>query len=63
MSTWDVPAWCRRLGVPGLADVHVHFLPERVMHKVWSYFDSAREHYGVDWPVAYRGTDEQRAAQ
>ena len=25
-------------GLPGLVDVHVHFLPERVQAKVWQYF-------------------------
>jgi hypothetical protein len=25
-----VPAFCRALGIPGLADVHVHFLPPRL---------------------------------
>ncbi len=25
----DLPAYCRALGVPGLADIHTHFLPPR----------------------------------
>ena len=28
-----------RLGLPGLVDVHTHFMPERVLRKVWDYFD------------------------
>lgn len=48
--------------LPGLVDVHVHFLPERVMAAVWRYFDQAQEHYGVAWPVTYRGTDAERLA-
>ena len=26
-----VAGWVRGLGIPGLVDVHTHFLPERVM--------------------------------
>ncbi|GAB3590066.1 amidohydrolase family protein [Angustibacter peucedani] len=44
----------------GLVDLHVHFMPDRVLRKVWAYFDAAREHYGTDWPVHYRGTEAER---
>ncbi|MFF2347065.1 amidohydrolase family protein [Pseudarthrobacter sp. NPDC058119] len=54
----EIPAYLRALGLPGLADIHVHFLPDPVMRKVWSYFDHAEENYGRPWPVRYR-TDEQ----
>ena len=27
------------LGIPGLVDVHTHFMPDNVMRKVWAYFD------------------------
>ena len=37
----DVPGFWRKLGVPGLADVHVHFLPPRLLRRVWQYFDEA----------------------
>lgn len=57
-----VPAIWRRLGLPGLVDVHVHFLPPRVLAAVWAYFDRAGEHYGVRWPVTYRLGDDQRVA-
>jgi hypothetical protein len=50
----DVPAWWQRLGLPGLIDVHVHFMPDRLMDAVWRYFDAGRENYGADWPVHYR---------
>lgn len=56
----DVPAWVRSLGLPGLVDIHVHFLPDRVMRKVWAYFDDASRHYGVKWPVAYRLPEPER---
>jgi uncharacterized protein len=56
----DDPAFWRRLGLPGLVDIHVHFMPKPVLDAVWRYFDAAREHYGVAWPVQYRTSDEQR---
>ena len=37
----DVPAWWQRLGLPGLVDIHVHFMPKPVMDAVWRYFDDA----------------------
>jgi uncharacterized protein len=57
-----VPERWRALGLPGLVDVHVHFLPPRLLAAVWAYFDAAGEHYGVDWPVTYRVGDDQRVA-
>ena len=50
----------RGLGVAGLVDLHVHFLPERVMNKVWGYFDQAEQHYGTAWPVYYRVSESER---
>jgi hypothetical protein len=58
----DVPRYWRELGLPGLVDVHVHFLPERVQAKVWEYFAHAGTHYGTDWPVAYWRPEEERLA-
>ena len=58
----DVPAWWRGLGLPGLIDIHVHFMPEAVMRAVWRYFDNAVEHYGLEWPVHYRGSDAERVS-
>ncbi len=58
----DVPEWWAGLGLPGLIDAHVHFLPERIMAAVWRYFDDAEQHYGVAWPVEYRTPDVQRLA-
>jgi len=56
----EVPDWWRRLGLDGLVDVHVHFLPDRVMNAVWAYFDQAGEHYGTEWPITYRTSVEER---
>jgi len=58
----DVPAWWRRLGLPGLFDVHVHFLPPPVMAKVRRQFDSAGPLIGRAWPLQYRGDDFERVA-
>jgi predicted TIM-barrel fold metal-dependent hydrolase len=52
----------RALGLPGLVDVHVHFLPPRVLAAVWRYFDAAETHYGTAWPIAYRLGDDERIA-
>jgi uncharacterized protein len=59
----DVSAWTERLGLPGLYDVHVHFLPPSIMAKVWAEFDSAGPLIGRPWPIRYRGSDEERVAQ
>lgn len=59
-SDADVGAWVQELGLDGLVDLHVHFLPDRVMHKVWAYFDQAETHYGKPWPVHYRYSEQQR---
>jgi predicted TIM-barrel fold metal-dependent hydrolase len=56
----DVPGFLAALGVPGIVDVHVHFLPESVLRKVWAYFDGAAEHYGMAWPVHYRLPEPER---
>ncbi|WP_268998118.1 amidohydrolase family protein [Saccharothrix luteola] len=48
--------------VPGLVDVHVHFMPRRVLDKVWAFFDEASRHYGVDWSIRYRLPEAERLA-
>jgi hypothetical protein len=58
----DVPRFLADLGVPGIVDAHVHFLPEPVMRKVWAYFDQAAEHYGTEWPIQYRTPEAERLA-
>jgi hypothetical protein len=57
----DVPGFWRALELPGLADIHVHFYPERMLRKVWRYFDDASR-YGVPWPITYRWPEEERVA-
>jgi hypothetical protein len=58
----EVPAWWARLGLPGLFDVHVHFLPPRMQARVWHHFDSAGPLIGREWPIRYRGSEEERVA-
>lgn len=59
-SDAEVSGWVRSLGLPGLVDMHVHFLPESVMRRVWAFFDNAAEHYAVDWPIHYRLPESER---
>jgi uncharacterized protein len=58
----DVPAFCEALGIPGLADVHTHFLPPRMLRRVWEYFDRAGPLVGVSWPIRYKWSDAERVA-
>lgn len=58
----EVAGWVAALGVPGLADIHVHFLPTSVLDKVWAYFDAHGWSDPGDWPIHYRLPEEQRLA-
>ncbi|WP_037307653.1 amidohydrolase family protein [Amycolatopsis orientalis] len=59
-SDAEIPEWISALGIDGLVDLHLHFLPKPVMDKVWAYFDQAEEHYGMAWPVHYRTSEAER---
>ena len=48
------------LRLPGVIDVHTHFMPKLVMDKVWRYFDSAGPLVGRQWPIRYRAAESQR---
>ena len=50
--------WWGRLGLPGLVDIHTHFLPPPVMAKVRAQFDAAGPLIGRPWPLHYRDTDD-----
>jgi predicted TIM-barrel fold metal-dependent hydrolase len=58
----DLPALAAELGIPGLVDVHVHFMAPSVLAKVWAYFDAAGPLLGRPWPITYRTSDEERVA-
>jgi predicted TIM-barrel fold metal-dependent hydrolase len=57
-----VPGVVAELGLPGIVDVHVHFMPDRLLRKVWQYFDEAGPLVGRRWPITYRGDDDDRLA-
>ena len=48
------------LGLPGLFDVHVHFLPQNIQRRVFEQFDLAGPKIGRPWPIRYRGTHDER---
>jgi predicted TIM-barrel fold metal-dependent hydrolase len=55
-----VRAFWEGLGLPGLFDVHVHFLPPNIQKAVWQVFDSAGPKIGREWPIRYRQSHEDR---
>jgi len=59
----DVPAvraFWEGLGLPGLFDVHVHFLPPPIQRAVWAVFDAAGPKIGREWPIRYRASHDER---
>jgi predicted TIM-barrel fold metal-dependent hydrolase len=67
-SDTEVPAFWRGLGLPGLADSHVHFLPPRMLRRVWEQSaevadptaDTALSRSGTARPIIYKWSDEER---
>ncbi len=51
------------LGLPGLIDAHVHFLPPNIERAVWREFDAAGPKIGREWPIRYRGSARERVEQ
>ncbi|WP_052488893.1 amidohydrolase family protein [Streptomyces sp. 150FB] len=49
-----------RIGLDALVDVHTHFMPDRVLKKVWAYFDAAGPLIGREWPITYRHEEKER---
>jgi uncharacterized protein len=56
----EVPTFWQSLGLPGLFDAHVHFLPEPIMRRVWEHFDGRGPLIGREWPITYRWSDDER---
>lgn len=59
----SLPGRLAALGLPGLYDVHVHFLPPNIQAAVWRQFDEAGPKIGRAWPIRYRGSVEERVEQ
>jgi uncharacterized protein len=55
-----VPGFWRALGLPGLADVHTHFLPDRMLRRVWAHFDEGGPLIGREWPIRYKWAETER---
>ncbi|WP_313811807.1 amidohydrolase family protein [Glutamicibacter sp.] len=49
-----------RLGIDGVIDLHVHFMPDNVLRKVWAFFDAREEHGELAWPITYRHDEAAR---
>jgi predicted TIM-barrel fold metal-dependent hydrolase len=58
----EVRRFWRDLGLPGLLDLHVHFLPPPIERAVWREFDTGGELIGRDWPITYRHSADERVA-
>jgi predicted TIM-barrel fold metal-dependent hydrolase len=58
----DVAGYWKVLGLPGVIDAHVHFMPDSVMRKVWAYFDSKGPLTGREWPIVYKWPEADRLA-
>jgi uncharacterized protein len=56
MTDDEIPAFLAALGLPGIVDAHVHFLPDNLQQAVWRWFDRLTP----AWPVTYRSSAEQR---
>lgn len=55
-----VRAFWEALGLPGLYDVHVHFLPPNIQRAVYAVFDAAGPKIGREWPIRYRESHAER---
>jgi len=56
MTDDEVPGFLTALGIPGIVDAHVHFLPDNLQDAVWRWFDRLTP----AWPVAYRCSTAER---
>jgi predicted TIM-barrel fold metal-dependent hydrolase len=58
----DLPAFLADLGIPGIWDVHVHCMPDRIQEAVWRHFDEL-DAQGQSWSIPYRTSQEERLAR
>jgi uncharacterized protein len=61
-ETAAVTAFWQALGLPGLIDVHTHFMPPNVLTKVWAFFERGHGGLGQAWPIVYRMPEDDRIA-
>lgn len=59
----DVAGFCRDLGIPGLVDIHTHFMPVAMRDKVRAFFDGVQLPHGGGWPLHYRDDDDLLVAR
>ncbi len=57
-SDEEIADFLAELGLPGIVDAHVHFLPDALQEAVWRWFDRL----SPPWPVAYRASSAERLA-
>src|ERR1700739_1638233 len=61
-ETAAVTGFWRDLGLPGLVDIHTHFMPPNVLAKVWAFFEDGHGPSGLSWPITYRQPEPERVA-
>lgn len=59
----EICGYLQRLGLPRIADVHVHFFPDEMLQRIWQVFDRSEETYGRPWPIRYRLPEDARLAR
>lgn len=55
-------AFWGELGLPGIFDAHLHFLPPGLEAAVWRVFDEAGPLIEREWPIRYRQSQVERLA-
>lgn len=59
-SDQQIPAWIKSLNIPGIVDLHVHFMPDNVLRKVWQFFDAVDRPGVPPWSITYRTDEAER---
>ncbi|CAG4930370.1 amidohydrolase family protein [Acidithrix sp. C25] len=56
----EINDFVKSLSLPGIIDIHIHFMPDNVMAKVWQYFEDAGPLIGRHWPIQYKISQSER---
>ncbi|WP_286403755.1 amidohydrolase family protein [Pseudarthrobacter defluvii] len=59
-SDMEIRPYLESLGLSGIIDLHVHFMPSQVLEKVWAFFDRVADSGAPAWPITYRTSEEER---